>query len=118
MPATSTERKLRAEIAAHASWASTPDRSARTAPARRAALDRFEKQVDPDSVLLPAERARRAEHARKAYFKRLALKSAQARRKSREYAETAAAAERELAQAAHADQGLPDADHERIGGEV
>lgn len=114
---TPAERTLKAEIAAHESWARTPDRAARTAPARKAALDRFEKQVDPDGTLLPAERARRAEHARKAHFKRLALKSAQARRKSREHAETAAAAERELAQAAHADQGLPDAD-ERIGGDV
>ena len=44
-------------------------------------LDKFEQQVDPDGVLPPAERAQRAEHARKAYFKRLALKSAQARRR-------------------------------------
>ena len=45
-------------------------------PGRKAFLDRFEKQVDPDGELLPAERARRAEHARKAYFARLAFKSA------------------------------------------
>ncbi|CAN5898656.1 hypothetical protein BH23ACT5_BH23ACT5_10360 [soil metagenome] len=44
-------------------------------------MARFEDQVDPDRVLLPAERARRAEHAKKAYFTRLALKSAQARGK-------------------------------------
>ena len=44
-------------------------------------LDSFEKQVDPDGTLEPAERARRAESARKAHFARLALKSAQARRK-------------------------------------
>ncbi|MDO0977176.1 hypothetical protein [Mycolicibacterium frederiksbergense] len=44
-------------------------------------LDKFEQQVDPDGTLQPAERAQRAEHARKAYFKRLALKSAQARRR-------------------------------------
>ncbi|UQE74636.1 hypothetical protein MYK68_18275 [Gordonia sp. PP30] len=118
MALTPTERALRAEIAAHESWARTPDRAARTAPARKAALDRFEKQVDPDGTLPPAERARRAEHARKAYFKRLALKSAQARRKSREFAETAAAAERELAQAEHADLGLTDHQADRIGGEV
>jgi hypothetical protein len=45
-------------------------------------LDRFERQVDPDGELPPAERARRAGHARKAYFTRLALRSAQARRKT------------------------------------
>lgn len=70
-----------AQIAAHESWARTTDRSARTANARKAMLDKFEKQVDPDGTLTPAERAKRAEHARKAHFKRLALKSAQARRR-------------------------------------
>ncbi len=81
MPLSSDERALQARAAAHASWALTPDPAARTAPARRAAEDRFEKQVDPDGTLPAEERARRAEHARKAYFLRLALKSAQARRK-------------------------------------
>lgn len=47
-----------------------------------AALDRFETQVDPDGKLDPADRARRAEHARKAYFAGLALRSAQARRRT------------------------------------
>ncbi|MGH3968275.1 MAG: hypothetical protein ACRDTV_09240 [Mycobacterium sp.] len=42
--------------------------------------DKFERQVDPDGKLSPAERAKRAEHARKAYFARLALKSARVRR--------------------------------------
>ena len=78
---TPSERSLRAQIAAHESWAHTADRTARTAPARKAALDRFEVEVDPEGVLLPEERARRAEHARKAYFLRLALKPAQARKR-------------------------------------
>jgi hypothetical protein len=78
---TPTERTLRAQIGAHESWARTTDRSARTAAARKAALDKFEQQVDPEGVLPPAERTMRAEHARKAYFARLALKSAQARRR-------------------------------------
>ena len=78
---TESERSMRAQIAAHTSWAHTEDRSARTANARKAALDRFERQVDPEGVLLPQERARRAEHLRKAYFARLALKSAQVRRR-------------------------------------
>jgi len=68
-------------IGAHESWARTDDRPARTANARRAFLARFEHQVDPDGRLSPAERERRAESARKAYFARLALKSAAARRK-------------------------------------
>ncbi|MFG3619067.1 hypothetical protein [Nocardia sp. NPDC047654] len=82
MPAKSaSERAQAAKIAAHESWARTEDRIARTAPARDAFLDRFERQVDPEGKLSPAERARRAESKRKAYFLRLALRSAQARRR-------------------------------------
>jgi hypothetical protein len=44
-------------------------------------LPYHERQVDPDGVLDPAERARRVVHARKAYFLKLALKSAKVRRK-------------------------------------
>lgn len=76
---TAAQRRLRAQFAANDSWARTPDRSARTAPARKAMLDKFEQQVDPDGTLTPAERAKRAESARKAHFQRLAFKSAQAR---------------------------------------
>lgn len=78
---TPSERVLRARMAAHVSWAKTDDRSARTAPARRAALDRFEEQVDPDHRLSQTERARRAEHAMRAHMTRLALRSAQVRRR-------------------------------------
>jgi hypothetical protein len=78
---TPAERRLRSRSAAHTSWARTSDPQARTAPARAAFLDRFEREVDPDGVLEPAERTRRAEHARKAYFSQLALKSARARRR-------------------------------------
>lgn len=96
MPSTPTERRLAAQIAAHESWASTPDRSARTAPARAALLARFEQQADPDGTLLPAERARRAEHLRKAHFQRLALKSAQSRRRAKESLDAASAVESEI----------------------
>src|SRR5262245_24103534 len=51
-----------------------------TAPARAAFLARFERQVDPQGTLEPAERSRRAEYARKAHFQRLAIASAKARR--------------------------------------
>lgn len=73
---TSSERKLRASIAAHESWAHTPDRAARTAPARRALDEKFLTEAEGDPV--------RAEHLRKAYFTRLALKSAKARRRAAE----------------------------------
>ncbi len=52
-----------------------------TAAARAAFLSRFEREVDPDTALPEAERQRRAEAAKKAYFTWLALKSVQARRR-------------------------------------
>lgn len=79
---TAAERALAGRIAAYARWADEPDRSAATAPARRAFDQRFYTQVDPDGVLPPEERERRATSARKAYFAALALKSAKARRKA------------------------------------
>lgn len=78
---TPTERTMRAQIAANESWAHCEDRSARTLPARTAMLAKFEREVDPDGTLLPGERARRAENARKAHFQRMAYKSAQSRRR-------------------------------------
>jgi hypothetical protein len=77
------QRSLRARAAAHTSWASTADPSARTAPARAKFLDRFEREVDPNGTLKPEERARRAEHARKAYFAAFASKSVASRRARR-----------------------------------
>jgi hypothetical protein len=57
---------------AHASWANTVDRAARTASGTKAFLDSFERQVDPDG-LLPAEaRQAMARHARTAYMLQLA----------------------------------------------
>jgi len=78
---TASERTMRARKAANTSWAFTDDRSARTLAARTAMLDKFEELVDPDGKLLPAERAKRADNARRAHFQGLALKSAQARRR-------------------------------------
>lgn len=76
-------RRVVSTIGAHALHAKITDPSAHTAPARAAFLGRFERQVDPAGVLPAVERARRAEHARKAYFLSLALKSAKARRRER-----------------------------------
>lgn len=79
----SNDRSLIGRLGAHESWARTTDRTARTANARAAFMDRFERQIDPEGILPPVERAKRAENARQAYFSRLALLSAQARRKAR-----------------------------------
>jgi len=90
MTATS-ERRLAATIAAHESWANTTNRTARTAPARAALDQRFLDEAGGDRV--------RAAHLRKAWFARLALKSAQSRRKARELTQAAEVAEAELSEA-------------------
>lgn len=79
MELTPQERTLRAQIAAHESWAQTADRTARTAAARAGLDAKFDAMVPPE-VTDPVERARRAGHFRKAHFARLSLRSAQARR--------------------------------------
>lgn len=71
-------RSQRARIGAHAQHAKHDARQT-TAAARAAADQRFEDEVDPDRVLPEDERARRAAHARSAYFTRLAYQSAKAR---------------------------------------
>lgn len=78
---TTTERSLIASIASHESWAKTQDRAARTAPARAAMAAKFEREVDPDNVLPPDVRAKMADNAKSAYYRRLAVKSARARRR-------------------------------------
>ncbi len=84
MPAESpAERALVARIGAYSRWSTDPDPVAALAPARATFRARFEREVDPDGVLSPAERARRTEHARSAYYSRLALRSAQVRRRRR-----------------------------------
>ncbi len=79
---TPAERSMRARLAAHVSH-SRHDPKERTRAARDKFEERFLDEVDPDRTLPEAERLRRAGHARKAYFTRLALKSAQARRGKR-----------------------------------
>jgi hypothetical protein len=75
-----TEAHLRARIGAYALHSKYDPRET-TVPARAAFLDRFTREVDPDGLLPEAERLRRATYARKAYFAKLALKSAQSRRR-------------------------------------
>lgn len=82
--ATTSERQLAARVAAHTSWANTENRTARTAKARAALEAKFLEQAGGDPV--------RAANLKKAHFARLALKSAQARRKVREAEEALDAA--------------------------
>lgn len=78
---TPEQRSLRARVAAHHQWATTEDRAARTAAARRAADDRFHRLADPDGVLTVEQRGQRAESLRKAHYSAMALRSAAARRR-------------------------------------
>lgn len=78
MPPSKEQRKLRARLAAHEMHARNDPRET-TKAARKAFFAGFEREVDPDGVLPAEERARRAGHARKAYFTRLSLLAAKAR---------------------------------------
>jgi len=92
---TPDQRTLRARVAAHSMHAQG---KTNTGPAREAMQRKFERQVDPDGVLPPDVLAKRVEHARKAYFQGLALKSATARRKAKELLIVADEAAAELEQ--------------------
>ena len=63
-------------IAAHKSWANTPNWTARTANARNALEKKFLEEADGDP--------KRAESLRKAFYLELAMKSANARRRRRD----------------------------------
>lgn len=78
--------QLAGRVGGLASWANTPDRPARTAAARRHSpggidyhLERLDAARFADAT--DAQRLAAAEAARRAYFARLALKSAKARRR-------------------------------------
>lgn len=75
-PLTPEQKSIRGQLAAHTSWANTRDRSARTRNARKAFEAKFLAEADGDP--------QRAESLRKAYYARLALKSAQARARRRQ----------------------------------
>jgi len=78
---TPEQRVLRSRMGAYRLHA-THDPKETTEKARAAFASRFEREVDPDLVLDLAERARRADAARRAYFTDLALRSSRARRRA------------------------------------
>lgn len=69
---TPAQRSSRARLAALARHART-DGATATQAARSAFLGRFERQVDPNGLLDPAERTRRAELAKREHFQRMAF---------------------------------------------
>jgi hypothetical protein len=74
------DRSLIGRIGALAQQAKCDTRET-TQKARDTFNSRWDREVDPDGVLPPAERTRRAAAAKKLYFTRLALKSAKARKR-------------------------------------
>lgn len=77
---TPAQRKLRAQMGAHALWAKTEDRSAISAPGRAAADARFERDVRKQFPDLPDDEVlKRAASARSAFYAGIQLKSARAR---------------------------------------
>lgn len=74
------KRRQYARLGSNISWARTPVRSGRTAPARRALEAKFLAEVPPE-VTDPAERRKAAASARRAYYQRLAIKGVEARRR-------------------------------------
>ena len=72
------QRRLRAQIAANTRW-SREDPRVGTARARAAWYRKFHDKVDPDRILSPAERERRATAAMRAEMQKLALRSSKAR---------------------------------------
>jgi hypothetical protein len=75
------ERSLVARIAAAERWGRTADRREATAPARSGLRAKFERDADPDNLLSPIERARRADSLMRAHMLRMSLKAKTARRK-------------------------------------
>lgn len=81
-PSGHPDNSLISSLANDVRWAAVDDRTAATQPARDRFRDKFLDEARDRFGDLPAdELARRAEHLRKAHYKRLALRSAQARRK-------------------------------------
>lgn len=95
---TPEERSRNASIAALTRW-SREDPTESAIRGQRGLQDRFEREVDPDGVLTPAERARRAECARKAHMLRLS-KAGVAARQARAANRRAADARRALGDSA------------------
>ncbi len=85
MSLTPAERTLRARVGAYALHARR-DPLETTRAARETFLANFERRVDPDGLLDPADRKCRALAARHEHFARLALRSVMSRSRNRKAA--------------------------------
>lgn len=80
MSETPAERSAKARSAALIRWAHTPDRTAATAAARAAMINKFETLADPDNKLSPSERAAAGDRLRRAHLSDMARRSSRSRR--------------------------------------
>ena len=79
MSLTPEQRKMRATIAALARW-KNEDPAEAAFRGQQGLVAKFEREVDPDNVLSPAERRRRAIAARREHMTRMAFKSSKSRK--------------------------------------
>jgi hypothetical protein len=76
-------RKVAAQIAALTRWAHERNPATALHPAREGFLAKLEREVDPNGEMRPEERRAGAERLRAAHMKRIAVKSAEARKLKR-----------------------------------
>lgn len=81
------ERSLRAQVAAHESWAQTTDRQARIKPALDGQIAKFAREADPDGVMSPEQRAAAARNRQLAHMARMRLARATKARRARQDSE-------------------------------
>lgn len=81
MELTAEQRQMRSRKGAYVRWSHTPDRTAATAPARNARMERWADRVDPLHMLADDVRKALAQDALKAHMIGLAFKSSLARSK-------------------------------------
>lgn len=81
----SRQHEIAGRLGAHVSWARTPDRASRTSAARRngpASLQYHLDRLHPSMIDAPErDRLAAAESAKSAFYARMAMKSAQARKR-------------------------------------
>jgi hypothetical protein len=79
---TPDERARAGRLGAYISWANTPDRAKRTAPARRGLDAKFDRMViENHGVLPPDDHAKCAEMYRNAHYAAMTAKSVAARKR-------------------------------------
>jgi hypothetical protein len=83
MPATPTERRLRASAAGAAGWANTVDRAARGRHGQQGLFAKYLREA-PSEITDPAARRKSAESRLRAHYRQMAYRSLKVRRERKE----------------------------------